>query len=377
MKELYNHLVLNGKTDSWLNLANQFNILPTATNKQKSDKVRRFYNRVVLNQHDVIFNKAFNKIENAKNILNKYPSSTSIDVSKFLTKQEAINQEAFYDEIENRFRLKTPKPLFEIVKDIDGQNIPSVFSLPQVIVEDTTPTIMSEFKEFLNSKKKNKETIQPYFDGDKNNILVIGDLHIPFNHSKYLNFCISLQRKWNCGTIIFMGDILDFHASSFHRSDMALPSADYELELSKIEVERWYKAFPEATILIGNHDRMVSRKLFDSNISSHWQKSFNEVLNTPNWKFVNEYVYNNIYFCHGEGPEANKTALYKQMSTVQGHQHSKCYIDYPAQSLFAVQCPIGVNRKELAFNYAKTDTKPWQIGATVILNSTTPLIELM
>ena len=363
MKELYNHLLLHGKTDSWLNLANQFNILSTATNKQKSDKVRRFYNRTILNQHDVIFNKAFNKIENARNILNKYPSSS-------------INYDPTEHMVKATFQRKTPKPLFEIIRE--GQDtIPSVFSLPQIIVEDTTPTIMSEFKEFLNSKKKNKEVIQPYFDGDKNNILVMGDLHIPFNHSEYLNFCINLQRKWNCGTIIFIGDILDFHASSFHRSDMALPSADYELELSKIEVERWYKAFPEAIILIGNHDRMVSRKLFDSNISSHWQKSFNEVLGTPNWKFVNEHVYNNIYFCHGEGSEANKTALYKQMSTVQGHQHSKTYIDYPAQGLFAVQCPIGVNRKELAFNYAKTDTKPWQIGATVILNSTTPLIELM
>lgn len=35
-----------GKTDSWLNLAVQFNILPNASNKQRSDKVRKLYNSI-------------------------------------------------------------------------------------------------------------------------------------------------------------------------------------------------------------------------------------------------------------------------------------------------------------------------------------------
>ena len=41
---LKEHLSLKGKTDSWLNLANQFGI--TGTNKQKSDKVRRLYQSI-------------------------------------------------------------------------------------------------------------------------------------------------------------------------------------------------------------------------------------------------------------------------------------------------------------------------------------------
>lgn len=317
MDKLYNHLLKKGKTDSWLNLAKQFNILPNGSNKQKSDFVRRFYNRNVLK--------------------NKYEP---IKFNVTLPKEAFNNKEVLYPKIESN-------------------------------------TLLYEFKEFLKTKKENQIEIEPFTEGDLNNILVIGDLHIPFNHSQYLSFCINLQKKWNCGKVIFIGDILDFHASSFHESDMALPSAEYELEISKIEISKWYKAFPEAVILIGNHDRMVTRKLFNSQISAHWQKSFNEVLEVPNWKFLNEYEYNNIYFCHGEGPEAAKTCLYKQMNTVQGHQHSKCYVQYPAENIFAVQCPIGVNRKEQAFNYAKTDTKPWQIGATVILNSKTPIIELI
>lgn len=46
IEELKKHLLSEGKTDSWLNLAIQFNILPNGTNKQRSDKVRRIFNNL-------------------------------------------------------------------------------------------------------------------------------------------------------------------------------------------------------------------------------------------------------------------------------------------------------------------------------------------
>lgn len=234
-------------------------------------------------------------------------------------------------------------------------------------------TLMDEFKSFMKTKYS-AQNITPYLNGDPNNILVIGDSHIPYNHPKYLEFCMMLQKKWNCGKIIHIGDILDFNSTTFHTPHPDGLSPYYELEISKLEIEKWHKAFPEMVVTLGNHDRRVSRKLFDGQISSHWQLSLKEVLNV-NWEFVTDYEYNNIYFCHGEGASARVTALQKQMSTVQGHRHSESYIDFPAKGLFAVQTPIGVDRKQLAFEYCKTDPKEWLIGATVILNSQTPIIE--
>lgn len=46
IQELKKHLESVGKTDTWLNLAIQFNILPNGSNKQRSDKVRRIYNSI-------------------------------------------------------------------------------------------------------------------------------------------------------------------------------------------------------------------------------------------------------------------------------------------------------------------------------------------
>ena len=47
------------------------------------------------------------------------------------------------------------------------------------------------------------------------NILVIGDLHAPFIREGYLEFCKEIYLKYQCTDVVFIGDILDSHFSSF------------------------------------------------------------------------------------------------------------------------------------------------------------------
>ena len=67
---LIQHLNINGKTDSWLNLANQFNILPGASNKQKSDKVRKLFNSKV--------SKRWNEKMRVKQLIQQNTNTTDI-----------------------------------------------------------------------------------------------------------------------------------------------------------------------------------------------------------------------------------------------------------------------------------------------------------
>ena len=46
--------------------------------------------------------------------------------------------------------------------------------------------------------------------------------------------------------------------------------------------------------MIGNHDRMVMRKGFESQIPKRWIKSYNEVLGTPGWNWVENIVYDDV-----------------------------------------------------------------------------------
>ena len=60
--------------------------------------------------------------------------------------------------------------------------------------------------------KKMRET-------DTRNILVIGDLHCPFDLEGYLEFCLEQYETYNINHVIFIGDILDNHAFSYHEAD--------------------------------------------------------------------------------------------------------------------------------------------------------------
>ena len=139
--------------------------------------------------------------------------------------------------------------------------------------------------------KKMRET-------EARNILVIGDLHEPFCLDGYLDFCLEQYETYNCNQVIFIGDILDNHAFSYHESDPDGMSAGLELEKTIEKVAKWYKAFEDVhvDVCIGNHDRLASRKSFSGGIPKAWIKSCNEVLRTPKWNWVESVMYDDVLY---------------------------------------------------------------------------------
>ena len=109
-------------------------------------------------------------------------------------------------------------------------------------------------------------------------ILVIGDLHEPFCLDGYLEFCQETYANYNCNQVIFIGDIIDNHYSSYHETDPDGMGGGHELELAIERVQKWYTAFPKADVIIGNHDRIIMRKAFSSAIPKVWVRSYNGVL---------------------------------------------------------------------------------------------------
>ena len=115
-------------------------------------------------------------------------------------------------------------------------------------------------------------------------MLVIGDLHCPFEKGGYFEFCLETYDKYACNQVVFIGDLIDSHATSRHETDPDGLSAKTELERAIEDLQKWRIAFPVADCIIGNHDRVVMRRAFSSSIPSVWIKSFNEVLGTSwNW----------------------------------------------------------------------------------------------
>ena len=209
--------------------------------------------------------------------------------------------------------------------------------------------------------------------------LIVGDLHIPFQKSGYLRFCKKINKKYKCNNVVFAGDILDNHYSSFHQTDPDGYGGSEELRLAKKMIQKWYEAFPHASICAGNHDSIPNRQAFKAGLSNHWMRPIKEVLDVPNWTFADEWIFDDVKYVHGLGRNAKSRCQQDLISVCQGHYHSESYIHFfqgETKRLFALQIGSGIDGKSYAFEYAK-HYKPMHLNCGVVVDGVLPIIEYM
>ena len=242
----------------------------------------------------------------------------------------------------------------------------------------------------MGKKNKKEKQIRPRLDGSKkinfeffNNkesrVLVIGDLHAPFDLDSYFDHCVNVYERYNCNRVVFIGDVIDNHYSSYHETDANGLGGGTELELAIQRLQRWHYRFPEAHVTIGNHDRIIMRKAQSGGVPSAWVKDYKEVLNTPGWDFVTSVEIDDVLYIHGEAGTAKTKARADMRSTVQGHLHTQAYTEYfvgANSRVFGCQVGCGIDAKSYAMAYMKVGKKP-AIGCAVVLGGKTAINELM
>lgn len=217
------------------------------------------------------------------------------------------------------------------------------------------------------------------FTKKENRVLVIGDLHEPFCLDGYIDFCTETYKKYNCNKVVFIGDCIDNHFSSYHETDPDGMSGGDELDLAIYKISKWYDAFPKATVIIGNHDRLVMRKAFTAGVSKAWLKDYKDVLKVPNWDFKDRIVIDDVQYIHGEGGTAHQKCRADMMNTVQGHLHTQCYTQWFVGAkfrIFGMQIGCGIDHDSYAMAYAKRGKKP-AIGCGVVIGGHTAFNILM
>ncbi len=238
------------------------------------------------------------------------------------------------------------------------------------------PRLTEEENEIIKKVRKGEN---PFVNSDQSRVLVIGDLHEPFCLEGYFNFCVDVYKNYGCNRVVFIGDVVDNHASSYHDTIPDGFSASTELDLAIFKLESWYKAFPKADWIIGNHDRIIGRKAVTAAISDRWVRDYNQVLEVPNWNMHEELVIDGVQYIHGEGGTARARAKKDLMSTVQGHYHPQAYTEYvvgKTYKIFGMQVGCGVDSKSYAMHYAKNFPKQ-AIGCGVVINGTQAINVLM
>lgn len=253
--------------------------------------------------------------------------------------------------------------------------------------------VVKENKELIKLGKKvcKTQTLKCYTPKlirpslDVNNVLAISDLHEPFCKTGYLEHCISIRDKYNCGTIVLIGDEVDLCGVSQWEKDPDGFSAGSEAELAQSKMEVWYKIFPTAFVCIGNHTARPFRQAKANGIPKKFLKTYEEAWKAPKtWKWAESWEFNGVFYTHGTGfsgaNAAIRIATRHRQNTVIGHIHSEAGIQYSASKIdlvWGMQLGGALDDKSYAAFYAKEQLKKSIVGCGVVLNGILPIYEPM
>lgn len=254
--------------------------------------------------------------------------------------------------------------------------------VPVIPKKDFKSTVWGKKLQSFSKLAEKNINIIPSKKLDPNNVIFIPDLHAPFIRKGVLEFCKEEQLRYNCGRVIFAGDIIDGHAWNYHEHDVDGMSVGDELLAAREQLQPWYKAFPEAFSCMGNHDLLIQRKAKTIGLSKHFIRDFGDVVGAPKgWKFDLEYQQDNVLYKHGNVGDAFKVAKESRISTCQGHFHAKTFVQWSVSekdAIFGMQVGWGADRNSYAFDYGKSFANKPIISLGVILDrGRTPIVKLM
>ena len=181
---------------------------------------------------------------------------------------------------------------------------------------------------------------------------------------------------------MFIGDIVDGHSWSFHEHNVDGMSVKSEVTKAKQQLEEWYSVFPEAVVLLGNHDLLVARKAKSAGLSQHFIKDLGEILGAPkSWMFTHEFIKDDVKYIHGSSGNAITRAKDERISIVQGHLHTESFVEWAVSerdAIFGMNVGCGLDHSAYAFEYAKPFPKKPVISLGVVLeNGKLPFTKLM
>jgi len=206
-------------------------------------------------------------------------------------------------------------------------------------------------------------------------VLVIGDLHLPAVRKGYLQFCKDLYVEWDCNEVVFIGDVVDWHAISFWVKEPNCPGPADEYSLAKKYVKKWADAFPVANVCIGNHDERPARLAKTVSIPGFMLKPYSELWGTPGWTWDYRFKIDNVNYRHGTGIKGGIHPAWNMMnkmhkSVVIGHLHARAGVKWSAnedERIFGMDVGCGINEKAFQFIYGKDVVeRPFLSAAAII-----------
>ena len=211
----------------------------------------------------------------------------------------------------------------------------------------------------------------------RENILVIADTHIPFEHRNYLGFCRETYNKHHCNRVVHSGDLVDNCAINYYEKDPDGKGPEEEMSEADKHLVEWFKAFPKLLLCIGNHDMLVDRKAKSAGLPKRTFKKYRDIWDLPrSWREAWSWELDDVLFKHGtnfSGKNCHIAAAYdSRQSTVIGHVHSVAGVSWSANDkdcIFGMAVGCGIDRKKYAFNYGLDSKAKPILGCGIVSNN--------
>lgn len=217
------------------------------------------------------------------------------------------------------------------------------------------------------------------------NVLVVGDTHCPGMRRGYVSFLQRIRDRYGCDRTVFIGDVVDWAAISFHEKLPGMPGAKEEVKQARRQVKQLSDAFPEGDWLIGNHDDLPGRQVTTAGMPSELLRDYADFWDVG-WNVLprfSKHIIDGVIYAHGDAGKGGQNAALKQakdnfQSTVIGHFHAQAGVQWfanPEFRIFGMNVGCGIDADKLAFSYgAKFPAKPI-LGCGVVLGGKQAVFE--
>ena len=223
----------------------------------------------------------------------------------------------------------------------------------------------------------------------KTTVLALSCTHAPAMLETFPRFIRQMIQKHKPTHIVHLGDVMDFHALSYHERVEGTDTPEIELNRARRQVQQLARAFGDIPTvwMIGNHDAIPLRKARDLDMPLTLMSSYRDIAGVD-WHVIPRYedlIISGVVYRHGDKAKGGQFAAFanakdEHRSVVQGHFHAQSGVQFMANGsrrIFGMQVGSGMDHKALAATYGKKFSAKPIIGAGIIKNGVEPIIEVM
>lgn len=191
-------------------------------------------------------------------------------------------------------------------------------------------------------------------------ILVIGDVHTPFQDDSLIKEIHDFNKKFKADLVLCTGDMIDQKYWSRYPKDPEDDGGELEWQKAIAACKALAKLFPKMVILNSNHDIRYIKKAREAGLVRSMVRTISEIVGVPGWTWhmgPGPFVINNEIACfHGDELQGAPICKAKAvgMSTISGHTHKSSITYYNTfnKQIWAMDAGCVVDPKAAAFNYA-------------------------